>query len=117
MFLFSFSAAHAQSVNFKAKLDPLDTLGYRMSVISKVRDVAVIAGISPARQLTLAAFFQKEEASLAAMQNIDTTVQAIQSLQNQLAAEFQFILSSQELTAYRAKRKEFVYAKVLSGSN
>ena len=62
MKIFYFSVILFFCISFaKAQVNPLDTLGYRMSVVSNVKDVALVTGMSAAKQITLANFFQKAE--------------------------------------------------------
>ncbi|GAB2700581.1 hypothetical protein GCM10027037_26780 [Mucilaginibacter koreensis] len=94
-----------------ANLNPLDTLGYQLSVVSKVKDIVAIAGISPQKQLTLAEFFKKEESTLTNALNTNSTPLQLQALQKQLIDEFQAILTPQELAAFSARRKDSIYAR------
>ena len=101
----------------KAQVNPLDTLGFRMSVVSNVKDVALVTGMSAAEQITLANFFQKAEDSINGAVNSGVNGSALEATQNQLVAQFQSILSAQELNLYRQQRPNSIYAKVLiSGS-
>ena len=101
----------------KAQVNPLDTLGYRMSVISNVKDVALVTGMSTAEQITLANFFQKAEDTINGAVNSGITGASLEATQNQLIAQFQSILSAQELNAYRQQRPNSVYAKVLTSGS
>ena len=113
--LFALTAAHAQSAaGAKAQLNPLDTLGYRLSAVSNVKDVALVTGMSAAKQLTLVSFFQNAEDNINNAVNSGASGKDLQALQNQLAAQFQSLLSAQELTLYRQQRPNSIYGQVLT---
>ena len=97
----------------KAQVDPLDTMGYRMSVVSNVKDVALASGMTQAEELPLAVFFQNAEDTINNAVLSGVTGSALQTTQNQLIAQFQSILSAQELTAYRQQRPDSIYSVVL----
>ena len=101
----------------KAQVNPLDTLGYRMSVVSNVKDVALVTGMPAAEQITLANFFQKAEDTINGAVNSGVTGAALEATQNQLIAQFQSILSAQELNLYRQQRPGSVYAKILTSGS
>ncbi|WP_457132448.1 hypothetical protein [Mucilaginibacter sp. UYNi724] len=101
----------------KSQTLPIDTLEYRISVTSKVKDVLATVSISSGKQIALADFFQNEETSISAAVNNNTSSSTLQQLKDQLVAQFQSILSSDELAAFRSKRKDSIYAKVISGTN
>jgi hypothetical protein len=109
-FFLGTAAAKAQSL-------PVDTLGYRISVVSKVKDVMSTCSLSSQKQVQLADFFQAEETSINAAINNNVNSSGLQQLKDQLIAQFQSILSSAELASYRNSRKDSMYAKVFTQSN
>ncbi len=98
----------------RCQVNPLDTLGYRMSVVANVKDVALVTGMPIGEQKVLAAFFQSAEDAMNTAVNSGITGNALIQLQNQQIAQFQSILTPQELAVYRQQRKYAVYAKVLT---
>lgn len=86
-----------------------DTIPY--SVLMKVKDVTTAINISSDKELALSRFFQKEEELYTNASKNGLSGQQVNVLKSQLKAEFESLLTTQELRNYSVKRRGALYAK------
>jgi hypothetical protein len=87
-----------------------DTSSYPLYVAVKVQDVLAAVSVSLAEQTALTSFFINENNVIANEVNGSLTGTALDQMRSQLKAQFQAILSPQELIQYSANRPDSEYA-------
>lgn len=101
------------SLQAKAQWAEPSTLeDYPLMVVFKVMDVTSAVDLPLSRQLLLAKFFQREEASITAASNSSLSAAQIDALKLQLKKEFQSLLSPAELLVYSQKKKGSFYSQI-----
>lgn len=84
---------------------------YNYLTLSKVDDVASVTTVSETQKVSLAEFFKQEETSIAQGVASGIGPAAMDQLKAQLTAQFQAILTTQQLAEYSLKRSSSYLAR------
>jgi hypothetical protein len=103
--LFTQAQTTAQPATFEQGVYPTEA-------ILKAKDMASFMQLSAEKQDALATFFKKESEAVISAQLNHLTSKQVLDLKVQLKAEFQSLLSAQELALYSQQRPASEYAKL-----